>query len=459
MNKIPIVMKFGGTSVENSKAILSLISIVKSKQETGFLPVLVLSAMGKTTNKLLKCGLLAKENKLNEAKEIIRDDLRTHHFNTIGVLLKNAPNEEELRRKTDLLFEEIKNLLTGIALLGELTNRALDSLLSYGERLSTLLVTEALNFHGVKAELCDSRKILVTNSDFSKATPDFIETKINLETKIKPVFEQGLVPVLQGFIGSNKEGFTTTIGRGGSDFSAAIFGALLCVSRIEIWTDVNGVLTTDPNFCLKAKTLENLSFAEASELAYFGAKVLHPSTIRPAIEKEIPVFIFNSKEPQNKGTKITKITEQNDVFVKSIACKKNVVFLSVSSSKTLFNYEFLGKVFEIFAKFKTSVDVVTTSEAGLSLVFEEKSKLDKILGELKEIGEVKISEEKGLLCVVGERLFENKQTLEKILQKLSGFKICLMSQGASKVVLSFVLESSGIEEAVKILHKEFFETS
>ncbi len=457
MQKTPILMKFGGTSVENAKAILNLISIVKSKKEQGFAPILVASAMGKMTDRLLFCANLAKENHLEKAKEIVRDEIRILHFNTVGVLLKGAENEEEIRRKLDLFLEELKDLLKGVSLYGELTPRFLDTFLSYGERLSTLIISEALNFHKVKATLCDSRKVLVTDSHFSKAVPDFSKTKIKLEEIVKPIYEADFVPVLQGFVGSDGNGITTTLGRGGSDFSAAIFGSLLNVVQIEIWTDVSGVLTTDPRICKEAKTVESLSFNEASELAYFGAKVLHPSTIRPAIERKIPVYILNSRKPQAEGTKIIKNVSEEPLEPKAIAFKEDLVNLQVIPFEMIQHAEFLALVTGVFAKTKVNVDAVTISESGVGIVFEKTSEFDRVKQELKLLGEIKVSENVGLVGIVGKNFWLKKDSLELILHNLMNFKIHVFSQGTLGIVLSFVVESKDVQEVVRNLHKLLFE--
>lgn len=458
MKKTPILMKFGGTSVENAKAILNLISIVKSKKEQGFSPILVVSAMGKMTDRLLFCANLAKENQLEKAKEIVRDEIRILHFNTVGVLLKGAENEEEIRRRLDLLLEELKDLLTGISLYGELTQRFMDTFLSYGERLSTLIISEALKFHKVAATLCDSRKVLVTDSHFSKAVPDLHKTKNKLEEIVKPIYEADSVPVLQGFVGSDENGITTTLGRGGSDFSAAIFGSLLNVAKIEIWTDVSGVLTTDPRICPEAKAVKAISFKEASELAYFGAKVLHPSTIRPAIERRIPVYILNSKKPQEEGTKITKNDSENSEEPKAIAFKEDLVNLQVIPFEMMVRHaEFLSLVTGVFARNKVNVDAVAISESGVGIVFEKTAEFDRVKQELRLLGEIKVSENVGLVGIVGKKFWLKKDSLELILHNLMNFKIYVFSQGTFGIVLSFVVESKDLKKVIKNLHKLLFE--
>jgi aspartate kinase len=264
--------------------------------------------------------------------------------------------------------------------------------------------------------------------------------------------------VTQGFIGSNANGITTTLGRGGSDYSASIIGAALNAEEIQIWTDVDGVLTADPRIVSKAQKLRIISFREAAELAYFGAKVLHPSTIFPAVKKDIPVIVLNSKRPENTGTRIVSSPPKTNVPVKSIACKRGITVVNVQSLRMLMAYGFLESIFSVFNKYETSVDLVSTSEVAVSLTIDNTSKLDKIVAELSTFAEVTIVEKQGIICVIGDQMRSTAGVAAQIFQALQKINLVMISQGASEINLSLVIDESQIDEAMRQLHKQFFET-
>src|ERR1700752_1459405 len=301
MVKSCIVMKFGGTSVDDAKSISRVAEIVRGRVPQR--PVVVVSAMARVTDQLLQMARSAGAGDRKTALTLARE-LRERHYNTAGELLGTGVFTQ-FHSDLGTEFEELEELLRGIAAVGELTPRTTDNVASFGEVLSSKLVTAAMSAHGIQATLVDSRDCIVTDGNFTRAAPLFEETNAKLGELVQPLIKLGRVPVMGGFIGANRSGITTTIGRGGSDFSAAIVGAGLNAERIEIWTDVAGILTTDPRICPEARRIKVISFDETAELAYFGAKVLHPATVMPAIQKNIPVYVLNSRNPPCEGTRIT----------------------------------------------------------------------------------------------------------------------------------------------------------
>ena len=295
-----IVMKFGGTSVENAEAIERVAKIVASRQDG--LPLVVVSAMAKVTDQLVTMGQMAASGEADASLQLFRS-MRERHFSTANSLL-GTKRAASLAPKLDPYFAELENFLRGLAAVRELTPRSSDYLLSFGELLSSLIVADAFAIRGLNSAWVDSRACLVTDATHTRATPHMEETREKSKKKIVPLLAKKKIPVMGGFIAATAGGVPTTLGRGGSDYSAAIIGAALDADRIEIWTDVEGMMTTDPRLCPDAKTIKQISFNEAAELAYFGAKVLHPATLLPAIHKNIPVYVLNSRNLKSKGTEL-----------------------------------------------------------------------------------------------------------------------------------------------------------
>jgi aspartate kinase len=285
-----------------------------------------------------------------------------------------------------------------------------------------------------------------------------VETFAQSQRELIPILENGVVPVLGGFIGSTKQGVTTTLGRGGSDYTAALIGAALGVREIQIWTDVTGVLTADPRVVPEAQTIERLSYGEAAELAYFGAKVLHPKTIQPAIENSIPVRICNSRAPQEPGTLVGPETETSPRTIKAIAHKTGVTTVQISSARMLGAYGFLRKLFEVFDEHRTVVDVVTTSEVSVSLSLDDASALPAIVAELEKLGTVRVEKRCAIICVVGEGLRGTPGIAARVFSTISDINVTLISQGASSINFTFAIEEEHVKEAVTRLHDEFFAT-
>src|SRR5436190_7055286 len=394
-----IVMKFGGTSVESAAAIGRVASIVNARIAQR--PVVVVSAMGKTTNKLLAIANAAIGG---ERDDYIRQlhDLRDFHSREARKVVPLV-DRAELDRTLDDHFQELTELVKGLAVLGELTPRSIDAISSYGERLSSYIVTMAFRHFGMDTAHIDSRRVIVTDRRHTQAAPLFTETYARLEKTIPPLARKQVV-VMGGFIGSTEDGVTTTLGRGGSDYTASIVGAGIGAKEIQIWTDVDGMLTADPTILPGGHRVKTISFAEAAELAYFGAKVLHPATVVPAVEKNIPVLILNSRRPDVSGTRITAEAVACENVVKSIACKRKITLVNIHSSRMLMAHGFLHRIFEVFDRYETPGDMVSTSEVSVSLTIDNTRNVDAILADLRSFAEADVEHEQAIICLVGENI-------------------------------------------------------
>jgi aspartate kinase len=446
-----IVMKFGGTSVESASAMERVAGIVRSRLERH--PVVVVSAMGKTTNRLLAmAGEAVAENREKAAQ--LLGELRQYHETEAGKAVSGA-DRGELNEAIDSHFQELAAFLDELAELGEFPAQYVDLISSYGERLSSIVVTLAFRHFGLNAAHVDARQVIVTDRRHTQAAPLYSRTYAKLAAAI-PVMAKDRVVVMGGFIGSTQDGFTTTLGRGGSDFSAAIVGAGIGAEEIQIWTDVDGMLTCDPRVLKGGRRVRVISFAEAAELAYFGAKVLHPATVIPAIEKKIPVLILNSRNPSNEGTRIVAERVACANVVKSISCKQNVTVVNIQSARMLLAHGFLRRIFEIFDRYRVSVDIVSTSEVSVSMTLDNTENLEEICNELRQIAEVSAENEQAVICLVGDNIRHTPGVAVRVFRALSDVNVRMISQGASLLNLSLVVAGSDLVRAVKSLHDEFF---
>jgi len=446
-----IVMKFGGSSVESAVAIERVAGIVKKRLERH--PVVVVSAMGKTTNKLLAIAAAAIEGRRDEYIRQLHD-LRDYHSREARQVVPLA-GRAGLDRFLDENFQELTELVKGLAVLGELTPRSVDAISSYGERLSSYVVTQAFRHCGMAAVHVDSRDVIVTDTRHTQAAPDLPETYARLARTVPPLAAESVV-VMGGFIGSTHHGVTTTLGRGGSDFTASIVGAGIGAEEIQIWTDVDGMLTCDPTILRGGHRVKSISFAEAAELAYFGAKVLHPATVVPAIEKDIPVLILNSRRPDVPGTRITSAIVPSTNVVKSIACKRKITLVNIHSNRMLMTHGFLSRIFAVFERFETAVDMVATSEVSVSLTIDNTKNVEAILDELRQFAEVSMEHDQVIVCLVGEDIRYTPGVARRTFNALDGINIRMISQGASLLNISFVVKEADLHAAVEALHREFF---
>src|ERR1041384_235941 len=447
-----IVMKFGGTSVQDAQAIERAAAIVGARLSQK--PVVVVSAMAKVTDQLLAMARAAGDGDRDKAIDLCRK-LQERHYDTAGELLGTArftTFHNELAGE----FEALDQLLRGIVAVGELTPRTSDNVASYGELLSSKLVAAAFSARGFDAEVVDSRDCIVTDTNHMRAAPLFDETNARLKETVQPLLGAGRVPVMGGFIAATREGVATTLGRGGSDFSAAIVGAALDAERIEIWTDVDGMMTTDPNLCPDARRIKTISFDEAAELAYFGAKVLHPATVLPAVQKNIPVYILNSRNSSCEGTRIAARAPQTRNFFKAIAAKKRITIVDVAAPRMLLAHGFLKSIFDAFDRHRIPIDVVSTSEVSVSLTVDSNESIPALAADLAKLADVKYEGRKAIACLVGENLRETPGLAARVFAELTDVKIRMISQGASEINLTFVIEEDSVPDVIKRLHKAFF---
>src|SRR5580658_828582 len=447
-----IVMKFGGTSVESREALERLASIVA--REKGAMPIVVVSAMGKTTNKLLATAEEAAAGRRDQALAMV-DELRSYHLSE-GLAVAGAA-AAELDRHIRAHFEWLEELVKGLSIVGELSPRSTDAIASIGERLSSLVVTFAVRNAGMRAQHLDARKIVVTDDRFMQAQPNLEETYRRCRETVAPAAQSSVV-VMGGFIGATSSGQTTTLGRGGSDYSAAVIGAGVGAREIQIWTDVDGMLTSDPRIVPGGRRIKSISFAEAAELAYFGAKVLHPATVLPAVEHDIPVRILNSRRPELEGTRITSQPAPCSNPVKSISSKRGVTVVNIHSTRMLMAHGFLRRIFEIFDRYGISVDMISTSEVSVSLTIDRIEQLGAISQELREFAEVRVADGLSIVCLVGENIRHTPGIAGRAFERIRGTNIHMISQGASLLNLGLVVADEDLVGVVKALHDEFFST-
>ena len=448
-----VVQKFGGTSVADPDAIARLIEIVRrSRARDGRGPVVVVSAMSGVTDALLHVAASAGASKVGDALARV-EQLRERHLAAVEALVPGCP---PLVAHVEAHFEELVAVVKALGVLREVSPRTLDVIAAMGELLSSRIVAAALVQAGLPGEWVDARQAIVTNDEFTRATPITAATNDALRATVRPLLDSGHVPVLGGFVAATSTGHTTTLGRGGSDYSAALVGAGTGAREIQIWTDVDGMLTADPRIISEPRLVRQLSFAEAAELAYFGAKVLHPSTILPAIERNIPVRILNSRNADGEGTLITATPPPAATAVTALAAKRPVTVVDITSSRMLMAYGFLRRVFEVFERFTTAVDVVTTSEVSVSVTVDDKRHLDAIVEALSEIAEVSVEHEMALLCAVGDRLRNEPAIAAKVVSVLEEVPLRMISQAASRRNITVILRQADLSHAMHRLHEEFF---
>jgi len=447
-------MKFGGTSVGDVAAFERVFHIVSTQIERH--PVVVVSAMTKVTDALLAAFEMAKKGDFAEGFASLEPHFERHvavsrHFIPDGVA--NAFSGE-----LDYARGELSDLLIRTSRRSLPLSMLKDAIVSYGEQLSSRLLAEVLKSKGINARQSDSRRLIVTDDEFGAAQPIWEETAELVRLELRPSIEAGEVPVLGGFIAANRAGETTTLGRGGSDYSAAIVAAALDADELQIWTDVTGVMTCDPRICGEARTIPVLSYEEAAELAYFGAKVLHPKTIKPAVDHAIPVRVCNTFEPDSVGTMVLAESGEAPNKIKSIASKKNITILRITSARMLGAYGFMSAVFQVFDRHRTVIDVISTSEVSVALTLDNTESIDKLVEDLRRLGDVEVEGGYAVICVVGEGLRASTGLASKIFSTIEDVNISLVSHGASAVNLTFVVKETDAAGVIKKLHQEFFLT-
>ncbi|NUR34907.1 MAG: aspartate kinase [Gemmatimonadaceae bacterium] len=421
-----IVCKFGGTSVGDADAIARAATIIDARRARQ--PVVVVSALGGATNQLLQIAEQAAKGQLIGALRAV-EGLRDRHLAETQRLL-TGDDADEVCTELSAMFDELAALAEALRTLGDLTPRSLDAIASLGEQLSSVLVVAAFRQHGLPAEHLDARQVMITDANFTRAEPQ------------------------TDAIGEAAQRLVMPLGRGGSDYSASLVGAVLQAEAIEIWTDVDGMLTADPRVVEGARLIERIGFEEASELASFGAKVLHPNTIAPAVMRGIPVWVLNSRRPEGTGTLIAFDAPRRSVT--AIAGKSGVTLVKVRSPRMLLTEGFMRTLFEVFARHATSVDVVATSEVSVSVTIDDTTNLEALVVDLRALGDVTIERNRGIVSVVGNGLADGGAAMSQALAAIGDLHVHMLSLSSSRINLTVVVDGEQVAPAMRRLHDAFF---
>ena len=446
-----IVVKFGGTSVADAAAIRRAAAIVGSRVDRR--PIVVVSALAGVTNTLLAIAAQSSDGHLIAAQSSVRQ-LRERHLAEAAALAGADGDGAVLATELNGMCDELGRLADALAVLGHVTPRSMDTIAAMGERLSSLIVVAAFRALGLPATFVDARDVIITDDQFGRAEPQLDALAAAARARVQPVVRDGRIPVLGGFVGGTPQRLTTTLGRGGSDYSASLLGAALHAEAIEIWTDVDGMLTADPRVVADARLIKLIRFDEASELASFGAKVLHPSTIAPAVRLGIPVYVFNSLNPGATGTQITADAPRRPVT--AIAGKTDVTVVKVRSTRMLLAHGFLRRIFEVFERHKTSVDVVATSEVSVSVTLNDAAHLETMMSELSQLGDVSVERNRGIVAIVGAGMSDDGSAMAKALGALGGARVHMVSLSATGINLTLIVDGDQVTPAIQRLHAAFF---
>jgi aspartate kinase len=448
-----IVIKFGGTSVGDADRVANAIDIVAARQHLQ--PVIVVSALSGVTNDLVAASEAACAQKPAEVAEIIGRVRARHEEVALRLVQQKMDFFETFIRQLDKQIEEIDTILRGIALLGEITLRARDKVMSIGEKLSSVLFAYTMMMRALPGEHVHSEDVIVTDDKFCGANPLMDRTRVHAQRVLLPLLERNRIPVMGGFIGRTEAGATTTLGRNGSDYSAAIVAAAIGADEVQIWTDVDGLLTCDPRLVPDARVIDLLSFDEAAELAQFGAK-LHPKTLEPAVDANIPVRVLNTHNPGAPGTLITREGAEAAAGPRSIARKKNVTMVHVSSNRMLGTHGFLAQLFSIFRDLSISVDLIATSEVSVTVTIDEKHDTEELERRLSTDALVKMEDNQCIVAVVGQNLMSDARVGARVLDALRGMPVKMISLGRSGLNLSIVVDDANADTAVKAIHHALF---
>jgi aspartate kinase len=471
MLKQTLVMKFGGTSVGSVDALKQATQIIKDARDEYSRVVVVTSAMSGVTDLLLKTASLAAQGKVDSLPEA-ESTLREKHFSVIEALIEDQSLREGTKGEINCLVQLLVDLCRAVAVLGEASPRALDAVASLGERMSVRLLSAIAQEEGIRAKAVEATEFIVTNDHFQNAHPDFNITKEKTRTVLNSIMDEGIIPITTGFIGSTSEGVITTLGRGGSDYTAAIIGSVLPADEVWIWTDVDGVMTTDPRIAPKAQTLAEISYAEIAELAYYGAKVLHPKTIRPVVEAGIGLRICNTFNPSHPGTRLIANGHSNGKTYKPEKVIKAVTAIRMQRLVTIEGRGMLGvpgvaaRAFGAVASTGTSVPLITQASSEQSICFAVPSETAPVVLEALEkafvneiededIDRVWSTDDVSIVTVVGAGMRHTVGVAGRVFNQLgnNGVNVLAIAQGSSEVSISLVVDSADTENAVKALHK------
>lgn len=459
-----ITMKFGGTSVGSADAISNVIKIVKDDVGQGNQVVVIVSAMSGVTDSLLEAVTMAvKHDKWGYLS--LSQKLRDRHEEVINRLIKSIPERETAMSSVNKLVDQLVELCQAIGILGEATGRIKDAVVSFGERLSSLVVAAALKDHGVNAKAYDARQLLITDDTFQNAQPLWEETQGRIHKTLIPALESGITPVITGFIGATPDGVYTTLGRGGSDFSAAIFAANVESDAFIVWTDVDGVMTADPRIDKRARVLPYVSYQEVGELAYYGAKVLHPKTIQPIFNLDIPVWVRNTFNPSFAGTRIGQEVQPSATVIKAVTSIRNVSMLTISGKGMLGVPGLAGRAFQATARAGGNILMISQSSSEQSMCFtvtDDKAQAVKwaVESELAQeisrqhVDGVEVVQDILIITVVGAGMRGTPGVAGRVFSVMGDHRINVLAiaQGSSECSISFVIKEADMERAVVKLH-------
>jgi aspartate kinase len=449
-----IVMKFGGTSVANYEAISRTISIVEGKLNEQ--PIVVVSALSKITDLLYKIADTAASGDKQQVEELIKQ-LRERHLTVAGELLdKYKQVKAEAFESVNKIIDDLADFAKAVCSLGELTDRSKARIISTGEYLSSTIICYTMNALGIKTGFINAREFMITTDDHLKGEPIDAEIVKRAPGVIAKAYEGKDAVITQGFVSLTQSGEPAVLGRGGSDYSASLIGMAVDAKKIEIWTDVDGVRTCDPRKVANTQSIEKISFEEAAEMAHFGAKVLHPLTMEPAIGKNIPIYVLNSMNPSGKGTVILR-NEYIEPGVKALSFKQNIRLVNIFSTRMINTPGFLNKTFEIFGRHNVSVDFISTSEANISLTMDAAQDIDVVVEELSEFAQVQVFDDKSQISVIGKDITKIEGKMFDIIDSLKGYRVYMISQGATDVNISFVVDREKLDEIINVTHQHLFE--
>jgi aspartate kinase len=447
-----IVMKFDGIAIGSHDRLRAVAALVQRHQARK--PVVVTSALPKVTDLLLQAADLAAARQSDYEDRV--QEVKTQHEQLAEQVLPEGPGRRRFAAHVKEVLEELRVLYSAVYALAELTPRTRDAMAAAGERLSSELVAETLAHQGLRAETIDARTVIITDDAYGGAAPLLEEIGPRLALKMRPMLGTGQIPVIGGYMGATREGVTTTLGRGGADATAAVIGALLEAEEVQIWTEVDGLMTVDPKLAPDAQAIPRVSPEEAAELAYFGAKVLHPAMIRPAVERGVPVRICNTREPDAAGTLITTDPDLGPSGPCAIGCRRGITVVLISQPKMLMATGYLRQIFEVFERHHTPIDLIATSEVSLSVTIDDVERLAEIKADLARLGEVRILREMSIVSLVGRGFFRYQGLARRIFDALSDVNVVMISFAASDANVSVVVGEADAERAVHGLHREFF---
>jgi aspartate kinase len=451
-----IVIKFGGTSVGDADRVARAIDIVAAR--AGRQPIVVVSALSGVTNELVAATKLAANGEFDAFDEKVRRIRERHEEVAQQLVRQKSDYFDSFLAQLHRHIDQIAAILKGIALVGEVSARANDKIVAIGEKLSSVLFAYSMRLRTFPGVHIDSENVVVTDECFGEAAPNMEETRQRALNVLLPEVERRHIPVMGGFIGRSLSGATTTLGRGGSDYSASIIGAAVGAEEIQIWTDVDGMMTCDPRLIPSARIISEISYDEAAELAYFGAKVLHPKTIEPAVDAGIPIRVLNTHNVESPGTLVTR-EGGGGIGPLAIALKKGITVIHIASNQMLGAHGFLARIFEVFDRHGVSVDLITTSEVSVSLTIDDRANLQPLLEALKPIAEVTVDQEQAIIALVGRRVMHDPLIGARIFTALQGCEISMMTMGSSDLNVSIVLPERFADQSVRSLHAALFENA